>query len=222
MKYSQASLFLFLTLGLFLFGCSGKSNDKPQTPSSETQTQGTVDGSVDPSGKVLVAYFSRTGEQNSVGVIEKGNTAIIAEAIAEKVKGELFEIRPTDDRYPMTYDALVDVGKEEQSKKARPEYAGAAPDLSEYKTVFIGAPVWWGDWPMIMYTFFEKEDLSGKTLIPFCTHEGSGLSGLDKKLAVACPNAKVLNGLAIRGADAQKKRDVATESVNEWLTGLGF
>ncbi len=110
-------------------------------------------------------------------MIEKGNTAIIAEAIAEKVKGDLFEIRPTDDRYPMTYDALVDVGKEEQSKKARPEYAGAAPDLSEYKTVFIGAPVWWGDWPMIMYTFLRKRTCPARRLFRFVLTKGAVCQG---------------------------------------------
>ena len=82
-----------------------------------------------------------------------------------------------------------------------PAYAREVPDLSQYSTIFIGAPVWWGDWPMIMYTFFEnnKEGLAGKTLIPFSTHEGSGLSGFDKKLSSACPDATVLDGLAIRG-----------------------
>ena len=171
---------------------------------------------------ILVLYFSRTGEQYNVGVIDKGNTAIVAEMIADETGADLFEVLPVDDHYPMTYDALTDVAKQEQNDKARPQYQGELPDLSAYNTVFVGAPVWWGDWPMIMYTVFENNDFSGKTLIPFSTHEGSGLSGFDKKLQNACPDAEVLKGLAVRGNDAQNNQDKARESVQGWLKELGF
>ena len=169
----------------------------------------------------LVIYFSRTGEQYTVGVIDKGNTAIVAEMIAEETGADLFEVLPEEDRYPMTYDELTDVAKQEQNDNARPAYEGEFPDLAQYDTIFIGAPVWWGDWPMIMYTVFENNDFSGKTLIPFSTHEGSGLSGFDKKLAEACPDASVGEGLAIRGNDAQNAQDQVKESVSGWLAGLG-
>jgi len=170
----------------------------------------------------LVIYFSRTGEQYTVGVIEKGNTAIVAEMIAEQTGADLFEVLPADDHYPMTYDALTEVARAEQNDNARPAYSGELPDLSGYSTVFIGAPVWWGDWPMIMYTVFENNDFSGKKLIPFSTHEGSGLSGFDDKLKGACPDAEVLKGLAIRGNDAQNAQEEVKESVGSWLTELGF
>ncbi len=172
---------------------------------------------------ILVIYFSRTGEQYTVGVIDKGNTAIVAEMIAEQTGGDLFEVMPVDDHYPMTYNALTDVAKQEQNVKARPEYnKNNQPDLSRYKTIFVGAPVWWGDWPMIMYTVFENNDFSGKKLIPFSTHEGSGLSGFDRKLASACPNAEVKNGLAIRGNDCQNRPESVRESVTQWLSGLEY
>ena len=173
---------------------------------------------------ILVVYFSRTGEQYTVGVIDKGNTAIVAEMISEETGADMFEVIPEDDHYPMTYSELTDVAKQEQNDNARPAYAGEVPDLSQYSTIFIGAPVWWGDWPMIMYTFFEnnKEGLAGKTLIPFSTHEGSGLSGFDKKLSSACPDATVLDGLAIRGNDCQNDQDSVREDVSEWVTGLGY
>ena len=174
------------------------------------------------SSGMLVLYFSRTGEQYTVGVIDQGNTAIVAEMIAAETGADLFEVLPVDDHYPMTYNALTDVAKQEQNDKARPEYQGELPDLSAYDTIFIGAPVWWGDWPMIMYTVFETGDFSGKTLIPFSTHEGSGLSGFDKKLQNACPDSEVLKGLAIRGNDAQNNQDKANESVQGWLKELGF
>lgn len=168
----------------------------------------------------LVIYFSRTGEQYTVGVIEKGNTAIVAEMIAEETGADLFEVLPVDDHYPMTYDALTDVAKQEQTDNARPAYSGELPDLGSYSTIFIGAPVWWGDWPMIMYTVFENNDFAGKTLVPFSTHEGSGLSGFDKKLQSACPDAEVLEGLAVRGNDAQNDQDAVRESVASWLAEI--
>ena len=172
--------------------------------------------------KTLVVYFSRMGEQYTVGVIDKGNTAIVAEMIAEETGADLFEVLPADDHYPMTYNELTDVAKQEQNENARPAYAGIFPELSQYDTIFIGAPVWWGDWPMILYTVFESNDFSGKQLVPFSTHEGSGLSGFDRKLASACPDAEVLDGLAVRGNDAQNKQDDVKEAVLSWLSGLGF
>ena len=134
---------------------------------------------------------------------------------------EFFEVLPEEDYYPYTYKELTDVAKKEQNEKSRPAYQGTLPDLSAYSTIFIGAPVWWGDWPMIMYTVFENNDFSGKTLIPFSTHEGSGLSGFDKKLQNACPDAEVMKGLAIRGNDAQNSQDKVIESVKGWLKDLG-
>ena len=174
------------------------------------------------SSDTLVIYFSRTGEQYVVGVLDKGNTAIVAEMIAEQTGADLFEVLPEDDHYPMTYDALTDVAKQEQNDNARPVYQGSLPDLSSYSTIFIGAPVWWGDWPMIMYTVFENNDFSGKTLIPFSTHEGSGLAGFDNTLQSVCPDADVLKGLAVRGSDAQNKQEEVRESVGSWLSELGF
>ena len=191
---------------------------KPEVQPSENTSAETETGST----RTLVIYFSRTGEQYTVGVIDKGNTAIVAEMIAEETGADLFEVLPVDDHYPMTYKELTDVAKQEQNDKARPAYAGELPDLSGYDTVFIGAPVWWGDWPMIMYTVFENIDFSGKKLVPFSTHEGSGLSGFDKKLASACPDAEVLKGLAVRGNDAQNRQDSVRETVQDWLSGLGY
>ena len=172
---------------------------------------------------ILVVYFSRTGEQYTVGVIDKGNTSIVADMIAEATGADMFEVLPEEDYYPYTYNELTEVAMQELRANARPAYQKEKlPDLSQYSTVFIGAPVWWGDWPMIMYTFFENEDLSGKKLIPFSTHEGSGLSGFDKKLASAVPESEVLTGLAVRGNDTQNRQDAVRNSVNDWLSKLGY
>lgn len=196
--------------------------DAEQTEDGTTTSVNDADTETESSSDALVIYFSRTGEQYVVGVIDKGNTAIVAEMIAEQTGADLFEVLPEDDHYPMTYDALTDVAKQEQNDNARPAYSGELPDLGGYSTIYIGAPVWWGDWPMIMYTVFENNDFTGKKLIPFSTHEGSGLSGFDKKLQSACPDAEVLKGLAVRGNDAQNDQEKVKESVGGWLTELGF
>ncbi|MBR3000096.1 MAG: flavodoxin [Oscillospiraceae bacterium] len=232
---------LLIAAVFLLSGCSSTQTPaETQEKAAETQTSSVTvettteelsenteespieDTSQETEQNALVIYFSRTGEQYTVGVIEKGNTAIVAEMIAEQTGADLFEVLPEDDHYPMTYDALTDVAKQEQADKARPAYAGELPDLSAYDTIFIGAPVWWGDWPMIMYTVFENNDFSGKTLIPFSTHEGSGLSGFDKKLENTCPDTTVEKGLAIRGNDAQNAQKKARDSVSDWLSELGF
>ena len=199
------------------------AEEDSQKPSEETTDEQLANETASRSD-TLVVYFSRTGEQYEVGVIDKGNTAIVADMIVEKTGADAFEILPEDDHYPYTYDELTDVAKQEQNENARPAYAGEIPDLSGYKTIFIGAPVWWGDWPMIMYTFFENntDALAGKTLIPFSTHAGSGLSGFDSKLSSACPDSTVEEGLAIAGADAQNDQDSVRSTVNDWLSEQGY
>lgn len=201
---------------------TSKQDDKSAVSKSESGVS--ADNNTSDGTKTLVVYFSRTGEQYGVGNIDKGNTAIVAEMIAEKTGADSFEILPKEDYYPYTYDALTDIAKQELNDNARPEIKGTVPDLSKYDTVFIGAPVWWGDWPMIMYTFFEgnRDALAGKTLIPFSTHAGSGLSGFDSKLSGACPDSTVGTGLAISGTDAQNNQDSVRESVDSWLSGLGY
>ena len=234
---SLISIVLAVVLMASLCACGSGSNEasvqsseqsvtesqsaEASSETAESSEQDSVD-TASVGSKTLLIYFSRTGEQYQVGVIDKGNTAIVAEMIAEKTGADIFEVMPADDHYPMTYNELTDVAKQEQRDNARPAYSGELPDLSQYDTVFIGAPVWWGDWPMIMYTVFENNDFSGKNLVPFSTHEGSGLSGFDRKLQSALPDSTVLEGLAVRGSDAQNKQDSVNASVDSWLSGLGF
>ena len=175
--------------------------------------------------KILTVYFSCVGEQYQVGVIEEGNTAIVAKMISEKTGADLFEIKPIDDRYELSYSDLTDYAKKEQNEDARPEYRKEdEPDLSAYDVIFVGAPVWWGDWPMIMYSFFENNSavLRNKTLVPFSSHGGSGLAGFDKKLGNVLKDAKILEGLAINGVDAQNDREGTNKKVSQWLNKLGY
>lgn len=164
---------------------------------------------------VLVAYFSRTGENYNVGKISKGNTRIIAEMIAEETGGKLFQIEPVNP-YPDEYNACVDIAKTEKENKSRPAIKGDIA-VEEYDVIYIGYPNWWGDMPMPVYTFIEKHDWQGKTVIPFCTHEGSDLSDTENKIKKACDGATVLNGLAIRGTTAQKSQEQARKTTKGWL-----
>ena len=165
--------------------------------------------------KVLVAYFSRTGENYAVGNITKGNTHIVAEMIADVTGGKLFEIVPVKG-YPNDYNACVDVAKQEKEQKARPAIKNDIA-VENYDVIFIGYPNWWGDMPMPVYTFIEKHHWQGKTVIPFCTHEGSGLSGTEKYIATVCKGATVKKGFAIKGSTAQNKQEQTRKAVVAWL-----
>ena len=201
---------------------SENPTSSPNTDNSESQgTEVNASDDTLTSSTILVVYFSHTGENYNVGVIEKGNTHIIAEMIAEEVGADLFEIQPVNP-YPDTYDACTDVAKKEQNENARPEIVGSVDNMEQYDTVFVGYPIWWGDLPMAVYTFLESYDFSGKTVIPFCTHEGSGLSGTNRSIESTCSGATVLDGLAIRGSVAQNQQDTARSDVSKWLAGLDY
>lgn len=171
--------------------------------------------------RILVTYFSRTGENYSVGYIEKGNTHIIADMIAEQTGGDTFEIS-TVTPYPDDYDECTDIAQQERNENARPELAESLDNLDDYDVIFIGYPIWWSDMPMAVYTFLESYDFAGKTIVPFCTHEGSGLSSTEESIAAACPDAEILDGLSIRGSVAQNSQEEAAEAVAEWLRQTGF
>ena len=153
--------------------------------------------------KVLVAFFSRTGENYNVGNISKG---------------KLFQIEPVKP-YPDEYRACVDIAKTEKENKARP---AVKEDIAaeDYDVIFLGYPNWWGDMPMAVYTFIEKHDWNGKTVIPFCTHEGSELSGTERLLEQACKGATIAKGLAVQGTTAQNSQAQAKKTVQSWLNKL--
>lgn len=171
--------------------------------------------------KVLVVYFSKTGEQYGVGNITEGNTAIVANMIAEATKADIFEIKLKNDTYPTAYKALTEVALAEKKANARPEIADNVTNFADYDVVFIGSPNWWSDMPMALYTFMEANDWSGKIVAPFVTHEGSGLSSIPSKIKTAT-GAEMLDGLAIYGHVAQNEREQAKENVLNWLNKLGF
>lgn len=164
--------------------------------------------------KILVVYFSHTGENYAVGDISEGNTAIIAKMIADETGADIFEVKPVKP-YPKAYTPCTEVAQEEKYANARPEIIGEF-DTDGYDTIYIGYPIWWGDAPMPLYTFIDRHVWEGKTVIPFCTHEGSGLCGTSE-IAAACKGATLGKGLAVKGTIAQNERDRARKIVKDWL-----
>ena len=184
-----------------------------------SETQSAAAGSP-ANGHILVAYFSQAGEQYDVGVVEKGNTQIIAEMIADETDADLFHIERKA-AYPSKLSELLDEAQDEQKNSARPELAAAVDNWDDYDTIFLGYPIWWGDMPMPVYTFLESYDFTGKTVIPFDTNGGCGLADTVNAITKACPGAAVRAGLAVTGTDAQNKQDKARGEVRDWLKQLG-
>ena len=170
--------------------------------------------------KVLVVYFSRTGENYNVGNVEVGNTAIVASYIKDYLKADSFEIVPVE-KYPDSYDECTKKASQEQKDNARPKIQNQIANFDKYDTIFVGYPIWWGDLPMIMYSFFEGYNFDGKNVIPFNTHEGSGDAGTYGKIQSKLPSAKVNDkGLALDEKTARS--DEGKEKTVQWLKGLGY
>lgn len=165
---------------------------------------------------ILIAYFSRTGENYSVGYIEKGNTEIVAEMIAEQTGGTLFQIQPVTP-YPEGYEDTKVIATRENESNARPAIANKVDNMESYDTIFIGYPIWYGTNPMIINSFLESYDLSGKTIIPFCTAAGSGFGSSISDIKKICPNGVFSDGFTVSGSDAQNAQSSVRSSVISWL-----
>ena len=214
-------LFSFLCVGLCTVSSLTACASNAKQENKETANQTTKEVNMD--GKKLVVYFSHTGENFNVGYIEEGNTAIIADMIAEATGADKFEIVP-EKPYPQdSYEECIEIAQQEKRANARPEIKGDIA-IEDYDVIFLGYPNWWGELPMCVYTFIEKHDWNGKTVIPFITHEGSGMGGTDSKIAKATAGSNTLvgKGLAVQGKVAQENRTSAKKSVDNWLTGLGY
>ena len=168
-------------------------------------------------GKSIVIFFSHAGDNYSVGNVEVGNTKIVADYISEIVGAEQFEI-VTHKYDGMAYTPLTRLAQEEANKGELPPYEGKAPDLSQYDTVFIGGPVWWGTYPQVMFTLFKDINLDGKTVYPFTTHEGSGLASCVSDVKKAFPKANVQKGFSIYGHEVRTGK----AKVEKWLKGIGY
>lgn len=152
----------------------------------------------------LIVYYSRKGQNywnGSIVDLAKGNTERVAEFVQKAVGGDLFEIE-TVREYSKDYMVCIEEAKAELREGARPELKKLPESIDQYDTIFVGYPNWWGTMPMVCYTFLESYDFTGKTIIPFCTNEGSGMGSSERFIKKLCPTATVLNGTPIHGAEA--------------------
>lgn len=184
-------------------GADSEAAEAPAADSSE-ETNAATETTGD--SNTLVAYFSWSG-----------NTEAMANLIAEQTGGTLFEIALATP-YTDDYDALLDVAQQEQAEDARPELAASVEDWDSYDVVFVGYPDWWSDAPMVIYSFLESYDWTGKTLVPFCTSGGSGFGRSLDRLPDSAPGATILEGLHVSGSSAAD----SGEEVAEWIAGLGM
>lgn len=181
-------------------------------------------------GKTLVIYFSvpemKSGDSKvdamagasivASGSKRLGNIQYVASVIQKNMKADTFRIQPQK-AYPIKHSTLVGQAEKEQEQDARPAIKNKLNNLSQYDTVFIGYPIWWSDMPQIMYTFFDTYDFSGKTIIPFTVHGGSGLSGTVSRIQKLEPNASVYKKALSIDRDNVGKSE---SKITTWLSGL--
>lgn len=213
-------LFMALAMVLSLAACSTNQSPGESTPEeSSSQTNESTPTPSNTNGKNLAVYFSMPDNvDDSTVVIDGetlGNTQYMAYVIQETVGADIFRIEP-ETPYPTDHDKLVDLAKEEQNDNARPKIKDMIENFDTYENIFVGYPNWWGDMPMILYSFFDEYDFSGKTIIPFNTHGGSGFSGTISTIKELEPNAEVLDGKSISRNDIQD----AEQEIVDWVNSL--
>ncbi len=170
--------------------------------------------------KCLIAYYSRKGQNYVSGRIvdlKVGNTEVVANIIQKITGGDFFHIESVT-AYPTDYTETTEVAKNELRAKARPKLTRQVENIGAYDVIFLGYPNWWGTAPMAVFTFLESYDFSGKAIIPFCTHEGSGMGHSEKDIIKACPKATVLEGIAVLGSSASS----ANSKVSSWIGQLSI
>ena len=220
------AIFMAALLLFALSACGGNRQSAQNTQNGE-ETQGkTIDSS-----RVLIAYFSVPEAVDTSGtdaiagasiVVKEnntlGNVEYTAETIQETVGGDLLRIE-TAQKYPLDHDPLVEQAAKEQDEEARPELATHIEDLDKYDTIILGYPIWWSDIPQPLYTFLEEYDFSGKTIIPFTVHGGSGLAGTPDTIAQLQPNATISSNILSISRD-----DVASSAgeIISWAKSLGI
>ena len=196
-------------LCLFMHPIIGYAQEKTNGNSKNAEKKG--------HSKILIVFFSHTGENYAVGNIEVGNTKMVADYIRDVTGGDEFEVvRETP--YPKTYKEVVEVAKKERYGNEYPPFKGKVNNIDDYDVVFLGGPVWIHSYPQVMFTFMKQYDLSKKTLIPFLTHEGSGLGYAVQDIKKIYPDANILSPEAFYGHEV--RTDMS--KVKAWLETLGY
>ena len=170
--------------------------------------------------KTLIAFFSRADENYFGGAmryVKVGNTEIVAGIIKELIPADTFKIEMKNPYSPV-YMTCIEEAKKDLRAKARPELVSMPASIDEYDTVILAYPNYWGTMPMAVYTFLENYDFSGKTILPLCTNEGSGMGSSEREIRKTCPGADVKKGLPITGSAAASSKS----SVERWLKANGM
>ncbi len=170
--------------------------------------------------KTLIAFFSRADENYFGGAIRSvkvGNTEIVAEIMKELIDADTFKIRMKDPYSPV-YMTCIDEAKKDKQENARPELASYPDSIDEYDTIVLGYPNYWGTFPMAVATFLERYDFTGKTILPLCTNEGSGMGSSESDVKKCAKGATVKSGLAITGSRAEATK----EAVKKWFAANGL
>ncbi len=165
--------------------------------------------------KTLIAYFSRADENyfgGSMRYIKKGNTEIVAEKITELIDADVFKIEMKNPYSPV-YNTCINEAKDDLRRGARPELVSTPESIDEYDTIILAYPNYWGTMPMAVFTFLEKFDFNGKTVLPLYTNEGSGMGSSERDIAKTCAGANIAKGLPINGSSAANCRP----AVEKWL-----
>ena len=165
--------------------------------------------------KTLIAFFSRADENYFGGAmryVKVGNTEIVAGIIEDLILADTFKIEMKNPYSPV-YMTCIEEAKKDLRAKARPELVSMPESIDEYDTVILAYPNYWGTMPMAVYTFLENFDFSGKTILPLCTNEGSGMGSSEREIKKTCPGAEVKKGLPITGSAAASSKS----SVERWL-----
>lgn len=163
----------------------------------------------------IIVYFSREGENYVSGAIKNlpvGNTEIAAQMIKKHTDADIFKIEPIIS-YSGNYNKCIAEAQDDQRRNARPELKTYPQSFDAYDTVYLGYPNYWGTMPMAVFTFLEHFDFTGKTILPFCTHEGSGMGNSESDIRRVCPGAVVKNGLAIHGAAVSRSE----KDIIKWI-----
>ena len=170
--------------------------------------------------KTLITFFSRADENYFGGAmryVKVGNTEIVCDIIEKLIPADSFKIEMKNPYSPV-YMTCIDEAKKDLRAKARPELTEMPESIDEYDTVILAYPNYWGTMPMAVFTFLEAFDFTGKTILPLCTNEGSGMGSSERDIKRTCPGATVKSGLPITGSNAANSKS----SVQRWLKSNGL
>ena len=170
--------------------------------------------------KTLIAYFSRADENYFGGAmryVKVGNTEIVCDIIGKLIPADRFKIE-MEKPYSPVYMTCIEEAKADLRAGARPALKALPESIDGYDTLVLAYPNYWGTMPMAVFTFLERFDFAGKTILPLCTNEGSGMGGSERDIRRACPGATVKTGLSVTGSAAAN----AEGSVRRWLSANGL